>query len=116
MGCFIINVTSLRNDIESISRRYWDALALSLKTSIIDDVSIIQEFVSSSFQLIHTFSINQNIAETTSKYEYIIKNLPKVSMEFIYLLFYIYHLQILFSDALEIRNYKRKRLLFGWMV
>lgn len=75
----MVNILPLRTDIEAISRRYWEALSTSLKTSILNDVSIIQEYLHSSLQFLQNVPMDEaGIAESGAKYERIVTELPKV--------------------------------------
>lgn len=79
IDCFIINILPLRSDIEFISRRYWEALANSLRTSILNDVTTIQEFLQSTFQFLQNVPMDESeITESSVKYGKVITELPKV--------------------------------------
>ncbi|CAD7084661.1 unnamed protein product [Hermetia illucens] len=80
IDCFVVNILPLRTDIEAISRRYWEALSTSLKTSILNDVSIIQEYLHSSLQFLQNVPMDEaGIAESGAKYERIVAELPKIT-------------------------------------
>lgn len=79
IDCFVINLTPLRSDIESISRKYWETLANSLRISILNDISVLQDFLQTSLQVLQNVPFDEvGIAEAGAKYERIISELPKV--------------------------------------
>ena len=70
----------LRSDIEHISRRYWEALANSLKASILNDITVIQEFLQNALQFLQNVPMDESsITESGMKYEKIMTELPKVT-------------------------------------
>lgn len=79
----MINLVPLKSDIEFISRKYWETLANSLRTSILNDVSVLQDFLNSSLQVLQNVPLDEaGIAEAGAKYERIRTELPKVSAHF----------------------------------
>uniref|UniRef100_A0A1A9WMF6 Dynein heavy chain, cytoplasmic n=1 Tax=Glossina brevipalpis TaxID=37001 RepID=A0A1A9WMF6_9MUSC len=80
IDCIVIDISPLRSDIEQLSRRYWEALSGSLKTSILFDVSVIQEFLQSASQFVQNIAIDEaSITESSIKYEKIMTELPKIA-------------------------------------
>ncbi|XP_053958646.1 cytoplasmic dynein 2 heavy chain 1 [Anastrepha ludens] len=78
--CIIINTSPLRSEIELISRRYWESLTNSLRTAIVNDVTVIQEFLQSSLQFLNNVPMDEtSITESGMKYEKMMTELPKVS-------------------------------------
>ncbi|XP_067623203.1 cytoplasmic dynein 2 heavy chain 1-like [Eurosta solidaginis] len=80
IDCIIINTSTLRSEIELICRRYWEALTNSLRTSIVNDVSVIQEFLQNSLQFLNNVPMDEtSITESSMKYEKMMSELPKVT-------------------------------------
>lgn len=79
IDCIVINVLPLRSDIEYISRRYWESLANSLRTAILTDVSLIQEFLQSALQFLQNVPMDEgSISQSGMKYEKIMSELPQI--------------------------------------
>uniref|UniRef100_A0A182QV28 Cytoplasmic dynein 2 heavy chain 1 n=1 Tax=Anopheles farauti TaxID=69004 RepID=A0A182QV28_9DIPT len=79
IDCLVINYAPLCSDIEALSRRYWEALASSLRTSILDSIAEIQEYLAYSFNVLQNIPQDElGIAESSAKYEKIIHDLPKM--------------------------------------
>ncbi|XP_016964184.1 cytoplasmic dynein 2 heavy chain 1 [Drosophila biarmipes] len=79
IDCIVINVLPLRSDIEYISRRYWEALANSLRTAILTDVSLIQEFLQGALQFLQNVPMDEgSISQSGMKYEKIMSELPQI--------------------------------------
>lgn len=79
LDCFVINLSPLRSDIEFISRRYWEALVYSLRSSILEDVSVLQEYLTNALQVLQHIPLDEKgIIETSAKYEKIVADFPKV--------------------------------------
>ncbi|KAH8249647.1 hypothetical protein KR032_011100, partial [Drosophila birchii] len=80
IDCIVINVLPLRSDIEYISRRYWEALANSLRTAILTDIALIQEFLQSALQFLQNVPMDEgSISQSGMKYEKIMSELPQVA-------------------------------------
>ncbi|XP_055916348.1 cytoplasmic dynein 2 heavy chain 1 [Eupeodes corollae] len=80
IDCFVINILPLRSDIEFISRRYWEVLSNSLRTSILNDVNMIQEFLQGSMQFLQNVPMDEaTITESGMKYEKMTSELPKIN-------------------------------------
>lgn len=76
-GCFVVNVTPLRADIEHIGRRYWEILAGTLRTSILEDIDALHQFVQQSLAVLQNVPLDEvGIAEAGAKYERIMAELP----------------------------------------
>lgn len=79
VGCFIIGLSRLRSDLESLNRSYWDQLISSLKNSIAQDVVRLQNFIDLatstlnkpiSFEEIEDFDVSHtNILQETPQME-----------------------------------------------
>lgn len=79
LHCFVINLSPLRSDLEFISRRYWEALTFSLRTSIFENISTLQEFIQSALQVLQNVPLDdKGIADAGAKYEKIVNELPKM--------------------------------------
>lgn len=80
IDCFIVNYAPLCSDIDALSRRYWEALANSLRTSILDNISVLQEYLAYSFQVLQNIPQDEwGISESSAKYEKIVSELPKMT-------------------------------------
>ncbi|XP_055390537.1 cytoplasmic dynein 2 heavy chain 1 [Condylostylus longicornis] len=80
IDCFVVNVVPLQSDIEFINRRYWESLANSLRISILNDISEIQEFLQSSLKFLQNVPMHGAlIAESGARYEKIVAEYPKIS-------------------------------------
>ncbi|XP_053685293.1 cytoplasmic dynein 2 heavy chain 1 [Sabethes cyaneus] len=80
IDCLIINYAPLCSDLDAISRRYWDALASTLRTSILDNISTLQEYLTYSFQVLQNIPQDEwGISESSAKYEKIVSDLPKMT-------------------------------------
>uniref|UniRef100_A0A1B0DN78 Dynein heavy chain, cytoplasmic n=1 Tax=Phlebotomus papatasi TaxID=29031 RepID=A0A1B0DN78_PHLPP len=80
IDCIVINLSPLRSDIEFISRRYWEALTNSLRSSILDDISTLEDFLKTSLQVLQNIPMDENgISEAGAKYEKITSELPKMT-------------------------------------
>ncbi|XP_035794419.1 cytoplasmic dynein 2 heavy chain 1-like [Anopheles albimanus] len=79
IDCLVVNYAPLCGDIESLSRRYWEALVASLRTSILDSIAEIQEYLAYSFNVLQNIPQDElGIAESSAKYEKITSDLPKM--------------------------------------
>jgi len=79
LDCFVINISPLRSDIEFISRTYWEALSFSLRSSILQDISTLQDFVQTSLQVLQNVPMDETgIAEAGAKYEKIVSEMSKM--------------------------------------
>lgn len=83
IDCFVVNTSPIRSDIEFIGRKYWDTLAYSLRSSILKDISTLQDFLHTSSQVLESMPpIEGNmIEEANDKCNQIILEIPKVSSE-----------------------------------
>lgn len=73
-------MSPLRLDIEFISRRYWETLTITLRASIVDNITILQDFIQSALQILQNVPVDDiGIADAGAKYENIVNNLPKMS-------------------------------------
>ncbi|EDW04137.1 GH10144 [Drosophila grimshawi] len=80
IDCIVINVMPLRSDIEYLSRRYWEALSNSLRSSILNDVQAVQEFLQNALQFLQNVPMDEgSISESGMKYENIMRELPQIS-------------------------------------
>lgn len=77
--CFVIDINPLKADIEFLSRRFWDALTNSLRSSIIDNVTVLDDFVRPSLQTLQSVTNDSaGIAECSAKYERIKTEMPRM--------------------------------------
>lgn len=78
----MINTSPIRSDIEFISRKYWEMLSSSLRTSILKDITTLQDFLNTSLQVLQAVpSMDEEyIEEAGQKCERIINDLPNVSL------------------------------------
>ncbi|GAB0096653.1 Cytoplasmic dynein 2 heavy chain 1 [Sergentomyia squamirostris] len=80
VDCIIINLSPLRADIEFISRRYWEALTNSLRASILEDISTLEDFLKTSLQVLQNVPLDESgITEAGAKYEKITSEMPKMT-------------------------------------
>lgn len=81
IDCFVINTSPLRSDIEFISRKYWETLTYSLRTSILKDMTTLQDFLNTSTQVLQSVTVmeEQYIEESAVKCEQIVNELPTVT-------------------------------------
>jgi dynein heavy chain 2, cytosolic len=80
VDCFIVNLSPLRSDIEFISRRYWEALSMTLRASILADINYLQDYLTSALQVLrHIPQDESKIIEASAKYEKIVQDLPKMA-------------------------------------
>ncbi|XP_028896482.2 cytoplasmic dynein 2 heavy chain 1 [Zeugodacus cucurbitae] len=80
IDCIIINTSPLRSEIELISRRYWESLTNNLRTAIVNDVTMVQEFLQNSLQFLNNVPMEEtSITESGMKYEKMMSELPKIS-------------------------------------
>lgn len=80
IDCIVIDILSLRSDIENISRRYWESLTNSLRASILNDITTIQEFLQNAVQFLQNVPMDETSVFTSGiKYEKIRTELPKVT-------------------------------------
>lgn len=80
IDCFVINTSPIRSDIEFISRKYWETLTYSLRSSILKDLTTLQDFLNRSSQVLQTVAITeeQYIEESAIKCEQIVGELTAV--------------------------------------
>ncbi|XP_058067024.1 cytoplasmic dynein 2 heavy chain 1 [Anopheles bellator] len=79
IDCLVVNYGPLCSDIESLSRRYWEALASSLRTSILDAVAELQQYLAYAFGVLQNIPQDElGIAESSAKYERIVGDLPRM--------------------------------------
>lgn len=77
--CFVVDVQPLKMDIELITRRFWEALANSLRASIVDHLSALDEFVRSALNTLQMVGTSTfGIAESSAQYERIKVELPQM--------------------------------------
>ncbi|ALC40164.1 btv [Drosophila busckii] len=80
IDCFVINLQSLRQDIEQLSRRYWEALASSLRASILQHVETIQQFLQNALQFLQNVPLEESsISQSGMKYEQLKSELPTIA-------------------------------------
>ncbi|XP_058827016.1 cytoplasmic dynein 2 heavy chain 1-like [Topomyia yanbarensis] len=80
IDCLIVNYAPLCSDIDGVSRRYWESLANSLRTSILDNISTLQEYLAYSFQVLQNIPQDEwGISESSAKYEKIVSDLPRMT-------------------------------------
>lgn len=82
IDCFVINTSPLRSDIEFISRKYWEVLTYSLRSSIIKDITTLQDFLNQAWHALQSVPQmeEQYIEDAGANYERIISELPNVNM------------------------------------
>lgn len=82
IDCFVINTSPIRSDIEFISRKYWETLTYSLRSSILKDLTTLQDFLNRSSQVLQTVAVmeEQHIDESAIKCEQIIRELSTVNL------------------------------------
>lgn len=80
IDCFVINTSPLRSDIEFISRKYWETLTYSLRSSILKDMTQMQDFLNTSTQALQSAAVmeEQYIDDASTKCEQIITDLVAV--------------------------------------
>ena len=80
IDCFVINTSPIRSDIEFISRKYWETLTYSLRSSILKDLTTLQDFLNRSSQVLQTVTVTdeQYIEESALKCEQIVGELTSV--------------------------------------
>lgn len=79
LDCFVINLSPLRSDIEFISRRYWESLTYSLRASILEDIDVLQEYLTNALQVLQHIPFDEEgIIDASAKYERITSEHPKV--------------------------------------
>lgn len=80
IDCFVINTSPLRSDIEFISRKYWESLTYSLRSSILKDMTQLQDFLNTSTQTLQSATIieEQTIDDASTKCEQIVNDLLSV--------------------------------------
>lgn len=76
----MINTSPLRSDIEFISRKYWEVLTYSLRTSILKDVTELQDFLNTSSQVLQAPPLMEDVDldEAGGQYERLMNELPHV--------------------------------------
>lgn len=76
----MINTSPIRSDIEFISRKYWETLTYSLRSSILKDLTTLQDFLNRSSQVLQSVTVmeEQYIEESALKCEQIIGEVPTV--------------------------------------
>lgn len=76
----MINTSPLRSDIEFISRKYWETLTFSLRSSILKDMTQLQDFLNTSTQALQSATImeEQYIDDAATKCEQIVADLSTV--------------------------------------
>lgn len=81
IDCFVINTSPIRSDIEFISRKYWEVLSYSLRSSILRDITTLQDFLNTSLQVLQTVPALEEsyIEEAGEKCQRIIAEMPAVS-------------------------------------
>lgn len=82
IDCFVINTSPLRSDIEFISRKYWETLTYSLRSSILKDMTTLQDFLNTSSQVLQTVTVmeEQYIEDSALKCERIVNELSTVAI------------------------------------
>lgn len=76
----MINTSPIRSDIEFISRKYWETLTYSLRSSILKDLTMLQDFLNRSSNILQTVAVTeaQYIEDSAVKCEQIISELSSV--------------------------------------
>lgn len=77
----MINTSPIRSDIEFISRKYWETLTYSLRSSILKDITELQDFLNTSSKVMQTAPAmdDLDLDEAGGQYERIITELPNVN-------------------------------------
>lgn len=77
IDCIVIDILPLRSDLEAISRRYWEALASSLKQSILNNIADLDEFLRDSVKFLENVQLSneESITESSVRYEQITNEL-----------------------------------------
>lgn len=79
IDCFVVNVAPVRSHIEYIARSFWETLSISLRSSILDDNSILHEYITMALNILqHIPSDETGIISASFKYEKIVEDLPRV--------------------------------------
>lgn len=83
IDCFVINTSPIRSDIEFISRKFWETLTYSLRASILKDLTVLQDFLNTSSQVLQTVTATeeQHIEESAVKCEQIVRELSTVILD-----------------------------------
>lgn len=80
IDCFVINTSPLRSDIEFISRKYWEILTYSLRSSILKDINELQDFLNTSLKVLQSVPIvDLDVDEAGGQYQRILSEIPNVS-------------------------------------
>ena len=75
IDCFVINLSPIRSHIEYIGRHLWETLAFSLRSSILDDISLLHDFTTSSLNVLqHIPNDEAGILSASLEYEKITSN------------------------------------------
>ena len=53
IGCITVSVLPIRAEIELHNRKYWDALTMSLQTSILRDINKLNKYISDATEILN---------------------------------------------------------------
>lgn len=122
IDCFVINTSPIRSDIEFIGRKYWEVLTYSLRSSILKDITTLQDFLNTSLQVLQTVPAMEEsyIEEAGEKCQRIIAEMPTVSLRYRHRLvgnpIYFHSVSISFQDVGNIEVGRSKGFMFGRLV
>lgn len=80
IDCFVVNVSPIRSHIEFIARNFWETLSTTLRSSILEDSSILHEYITTALSVLqHIPSDDVGIIGASFKYEKILQDLPRMT-------------------------------------
>lgn len=75
----MVNVAPVRSHIEYIARSFWETLSISLRSSILEDNSMLHEYITQALNVLqHIPNDETGIISASFKYERIVEDLPRV--------------------------------------
>lgn len=76
----MVNVTPVRSHIEFIARSFWETLSITLRSSILEDNSILHDYITTALNVLqHIPNDDVGIIGASFKYEKIVQDLPRMT-------------------------------------
>lgn len=81
IDCFVVNVAPVRSHIEFIARSFWETLSVSLRSSILEDNSVLHEYITTALNVLQHIPSDDDtgIISASFKYEKIVQDLPRMT-------------------------------------
>lgn len=87
IGCITVSVLPIRAEIESHNRKYWDALTMSLQTSILRDINELNKYIADATNILNSQPKTiSEVGEANMKHAQLMETSAEVSLPLIFIL------------------------------